>query len=352
MSNESYQVSNMEEQLSSEGRSLTASEPHTPSKSHTHSFLKASLAIGIIGVVCTLAYFATSEPKASFKSGMLMPLMSKGDPKAYRIDENESKIFGDDRGGWEFDKKCKQGSYVKHFETKAGAVVDAIGVKCSDGNWAGHGGNWNAGGHVYYYCGNNYNAVKLQYGWNGIGKFTPFCDGKEQKQTGWGIWLGSYDKTETFNCPWGQFIYGISGRETNNRLLAVRFHCAKEAPTAYPTLKPTPVPTPVPTTKPTDEPSPVPTAKPTDEPSPVPTAKPTDEPTPVPTAKPTDVTIAPTPNPSKNPTVFPSAQPTFLPTPNPLLCQCQVKLNLLSRRLQKWNPLRSSLLPTDFSYLD
>ena len=47
----SYQASNMEEQLSSEGRSLTASEPHTPSKSRTHSFLKASLAIGIIGML-------------------------------------------------------------------------------------------------------------------------------------------------------------------------------------------------------------------------------------------------------------------------------------------------------------
>jgi hypothetical protein len=189
---------------------------------------------------------------------MLMPLVSKGDSKAYRINENESKIFGDDKGGWDFDKKCEQGSYVERFFTRGGAIVDSIDIGCSNGNndwkWPGNVGDKKAGTPAWNSCNKKYNSVTVKYGWNGIGQLRPICDGKEQQESGWASWWGSGDNSETFNCPWGQFIYGVSGNVKDNRIQRVRFHCANEAPTAYPTPVPSPMPT-IPTANPTVKPT-------------------------------------------------------------------------------------------------
>ena len=109
-------------------------------------------------------------------------------------------------------------------------------------------------------------------------------------------------------------VTGITLDTSNNLFIADNGNCrirrveAWYAPSASPTLAPTPIPSVLPTTSPS--------ALPTIAPTPTPTEFPTINPTAVPSSPPT---CAPSTSPSVSPTIAPSSPPSHVPTYSPTL---------------------------------
>ena len=95
---------------------------------------------------------------------------------------------------------------------RAGAVLDAVGVVCSDGSTLGPFGGTGGSSSTTATCQNGFSSVRVEYvtdyGWNSIGGIVADCSGSRSSLDGY----NSGVVTE-FACPAGQVLQAVRGSE-------------------------------------------------------------------------------------------------------------------------------------------
>ena len=130
-------------------------------------------------------------------------------PAAHTGTGTTSKSYGGGGGG-DYDLSCASGKIVKNISGRGGWWVDQVKATCDDGQTKTAGGT--GGGPVDTTdCPAGYTGADITYG-QFVGKIVPKCQGAPIS-TPIGSAQGSgAGTTESFNCPSGQVITGVSGK--------------------------------------------------------------------------------------------------------------------------------------------
>jgi hypothetical protein len=121
-------------------------------------------------------------------------------------------VFGDSSTGSSFNLACPVGAHIIAFSGRAGAMMDAIGIKCSDGTSRGPVGGSGGSAVSTSPCADGYWRVEVNfvtdYGWNSIGGILLTCGTAQSSIMGYNSGTMS-----AFDCPAGQKLNGVTGTE-------------------------------------------------------------------------------------------------------------------------------------------
>ena len=121
-----------------------------------------------------------------------------------------SQSFGGG-GGADYAMNCPDGKIVKNISGRGGWWVDQLNGKCDDGSTLAAVGGQGGGPVDTVDCPTGYTGVDVTYG-QFVGKVTPKCAGAPiSTPIGGGLGSGS-GQSDSFNCPTGQVITGITGK--------------------------------------------------------------------------------------------------------------------------------------------
>ncbi len=137
-----------------------------------------------------------------------------------------SAIFGDSSTGASFALSCPASAFIVNFYGRVGAMLDAVGVVCSDGSTLGPFGGTGGGSSSTATCQNGFSSVRVEfvtdYGWNSIGGIVTDCSGSRSSLDGY----NSGVVTE-FACPTGQVLQAVRGTEGGRNVViySLQFTC-------------------------------------------------------------------------------------------------------------------------------
>ncbi len=98
-----------------------------------------------------------------------------------RVPDFSGSTFGDASTGASFSLSCPSSAFIVRFFGRAGAMLDAVGVVCSDGSTSGPFGGVGGSSSNTDTCQNGFSYVRIEYvtdyGWNSIGGIMVDCYG-------------------------------------------------------------------------------------------------------------------------------------------------------------------------------
>ncbi len=107
---------------------------------------------------------------------------------------------------------CPTGAFIVGFYGRAGAMLDAVGVVCSDGSTLGPFGGTGGSSSSTATCQNGFTSAQVEYvtdyGWNSIGGILVDCSGSRSSIDGFNTGVVS-----DFTCPAGQVLQSLRGTE-------------------------------------------------------------------------------------------------------------------------------------------
>ena len=129
-----------------------------------------------------------------------------------RVPDFPGSIFGDTSAGASFTWSCPSGAFIVRFVGLAGAMLDAVGVVCSDGSTSGPFGGVGGSSSNTDTCQNGFSSVQIEYvtdsGWNAIGGIMVDCYGSRSSIDGY-----NSGDVNVFTCPAGQVLQRVRGTE-------------------------------------------------------------------------------------------------------------------------------------------
>ena len=121
-------------------------------------------------------------------------------------------MFGDSSTGSSFNFLCPAGAFIVAFNGRVGAVIDAIGVTCSDGTVLGPAGGSGGSAVSSSTCLDGFSSVQVKfvtdYGWNSIGGVLVSCGGSQS-----GVMGSDSGSLQNFSWPAAQRLNGLSGTQ-------------------------------------------------------------------------------------------------------------------------------------------
>jgi hypothetical protein len=125
--------------------------------------------------------------------------------------------------GTSFTMSCPTGAFIINFFGRAGAILDAVGVVCSDGSTLGPFGDNGGVPSSTATCQDGFSSVEVDYdsSWNTIGGIVVDCSGSRSRLDGW-----SGGVVNKFTCPPGQVLQTVQGTE-GGYVYSLQFSCTR-----------------------------------------------------------------------------------------------------------------------------
>jgi hypothetical protein len=134
--------------------------------------------------------------------------------------------FGNIGTGTSFIMSCPTGAFIISFFGRLGAILDAVGVVCSDGSTLGPFGDNGGVPSSTATCHDGFSSVEVDYdisNYNTIGGIVVDCSGSLSRLDGYNS--GVVNK---FTCPAGQVLQTVQGTE-GQYVYSLQFSCTKAA---------------------------------------------------------------------------------------------------------------------------
>jgi hypothetical protein len=118
---------------------------------------------------------------------------------------------------------CPTGTFIINFFGRVGAILDAVGVVCSDGSTLGPFGDDGGDSSSTATCQDGFSSVEVDYesSWNLIGGIVVDCSGTLSRLDGFNSGV-----VNNFTCPPGQFLQTVQGTE-GQYVYSLQFSCTK-----------------------------------------------------------------------------------------------------------------------------
>ncbi len=137
---------------------------------------------------------------------------------------NAGTKFGNTGTGTSFIMSCPTGAFIVNFFGRVGAILDAVGVVCSDGSTLGPFGGDGGSLSSTVTCQDGFSSVEVEYdnrNYNAIGRIMVDCAGSPSRLYGYNSGV-----VNMFLCPAGQVLRTVQGT-VGPYIYSLEFSCTR-----------------------------------------------------------------------------------------------------------------------------